>query len=320
MARWFQEWMAQPTWLMGIISGLVALSVFLVVLGLARRRAHARLQRRLEATVGRVSPGELDVDTRLSFRERVLAPLLRALLVRLGRFTPAGNLEHLRRQLIMAGNPGNLAVIDFLGLKMLTGIATGVLGILYLATARSMPLGSAAPLGVGIGLVGTFLPNYWLSQRIRQRQAAIARALPDALDMLTTMVDAGLGFDMALIRLCEKWNNPLTEEFERVVLEMRMGVRRSEALRHLAERTGVPELNVLVAVLIQADRLGMSIANILHTQSAQMRTRRRQWVEEKAGTMPLKMLPIIVVFIFPALFAILLGPAVPGLLAAFGGR
>ncbi len=305
--------------LMVVISLTTAGAVFAMVVGLYRWRTHRLLQQRLGEAVGAVIVNDLGVDTSLSFRERVLLPFLRGLLTRLGRFTPAGNLEHLRRQLVMAGNPGNLAVIDFLGLKMLAGVVVAGISILYLAGTRHMPLASAAVSGLGFGIGGTFLPNYWLRGRIRQRQAAIARALPDALDMLTTMVDAGLGFDMAIIRLCEKWHNPLTEEFERVVLEMRMGVRRADALRHMAERTGVPELNVLVAVLVQADRLGMSIANILHTQSEQLRIRRRQWVEEKAGSMPLKMLPIIVAFIFPALFAILLGPAIPGLLATFGG-
>ncbi len=316
---WSQLPISTTSLLIGIISLATAGAVFAIVIGLYRWRTHRILQQRLGEAVGTFTVADLGIDTSLSFQERVLVPFLRSLLARLGRFTPTGNLERLRLQLVMAGNPGNLAVIDFLGLKMLAGISVAGMGILYLASVRHMPLTSAAVSGLGLGIGGTFLPNYWLHQRIRQRQAAIARALPDALDMLTTMVDAGLGFDMAIIRLCEKWHNPLTEEFERVVLEMRMGVRRAEALRHMADRTGVPELNVLVAVLVQADRLGMSIANILHTQSEQLRMRRRQWIEEKAGTMPLKMLPIIVAFIFPALFAILLGPAVPGLLAAFGG-
>jgi tight adherence protein C len=212
---------------------------------------------------------------------------------------------------LLAGNPHNLAVIDLLGMKMLAGIVLGLLTALYLFNVTQLPGLSALLFSVVGGGIGMYIPNYWLKGKIKQRQEEIMKALPNALDMLTTMVDAGLGFDMAMLRLSERWHNALTLEFERTVNEMNMGVRRSDALRNMAERNEVGELRSFVAVLIQADSLGISIADILHTQSAQMRLRRRQWAEEKANKMPLKMLPIITIFIFPALFAIILGPAVP---------
>ncbi|MBX3052962.1 MAG: type II secretion system F family protein [Caldilineaceae bacterium] len=311
--------LSNPTLLLGTVSGLVGLSILAIVLGVYRERQFRGLKSRLADMNQSYSSDTMDGDAPATFLERVLRPLGHDLLVRLGRMTPSGNLVILRQQLRMAGNPANLAVIDFLGIKMLAAISTGLLTAVYLISARGITTSSAILFAVAGAIVGLYLPNFWLSGRIRQRQAEISKALPDALDMLTTMVDAGLGFDIALLRLCERWSNPLTHELERVVHEMRMGVRRIDALRNLADRADVPELRTFIAVLIQADQLGISIGNILHAQSEQIRLRRRQKVEEIAATMPLKMMPIIVLFIFPALFAVLLGPSVPGFITAFGG-
>lgn len=301
-----------------LVSLIASLGTIAAVLGIYKERTRRILQKRL-AEVAETPEELVRASEAASFQERILNPLSHSLLVRLGRMTPSGNLEALRKQLRMAGNPGNLAVIDFLGLKMVAGIITAGVTVFYMMTSPDSDLTNSLLFGAGGGIVGLYLPNFWLSGKVRQRKTEISKALPDALDMLTTMVDAGLGFDIALLRLCEKWSNPLTHELERVVHEMRMGVRRIEALRNLADRVDVPELSTFIAVLIQADQLGISIGNILHTQSEQIRLRRRQWVEESAAKMPLKMLPIIVLFIFPALFAVLLGPAVPGLMEAFGG-
>lgn len=298
---------------------LISLSVFLVLYGVYREYDHRQVQERLNKLVDSSQIPIHTLEMSQSFAERVLKPIGRALLAKLGRYTPSGNLEVIRQQLTMAGNPGNLAVIDFLGLKMVSAIVTGILASIYLISSQNMSGLIAISLGIGAGIVGLYLPNYWLQRRIRQRKVEIGKALPNALDILTTMVDAGLGFDLALLRLCDKWDNPLTQEFERMANEMNMGVRRAEALRHLTERVDVPELRTFGAVLIQADQLGISIANVLHSQSEQIRQRRRQWVEETASKMPLKMMPVIVFFIFPALFAVLLGPAIPGMIAAFGG-
>lgn len=308
-----------PTILRSLASALISLAVLAIVFGIYKERRFRELRGRLDA-INHSQQGDYQAtEPDLNFMERVLRPLGRNLLARLGRMTPSGNLVVLRHQLRMAGNPANLAVIDFLGIKMLAAVATAILTAIYLMSMRGMAGGQAVLFALGGGLVGLYLPNYWLGSRIRQRQTQISRALPDALDMLTTMVDAGLGFDIALVRLCERWDNPLTHELERAVHEMRMGVRRMEALRNLANRVDVTELRTFIAVLIQADQLGISISNILHVQSEQIRQLRRQKVEEKAATMPLKMMPIIALFIFPALFAILLGPSIPGVLAAFGG-
>jgi tight adherence protein C len=304
---------------LGAIALLMSLAVLGIVMGLYMERQRRQLRGRLNSLVDTNMAGFMDEEVGPGFSERVLRPMARNTLTRMGRMTPSGNLEQIRQKLLAAGSPANLAVIDFLGLKMLFAILIGLGGGLYAFAQPDGGFSNVLLYGAGGALVGLYLPNYWLNRKIRERQAEIRRALPDALDMLTTMVDAGLGFDMALIRLCDKWENPLTHEFSRMVMEMRMGVQRSQALRNLADRVQVPEVSTFAATLIQADHLGISISRILHTQSEQIRLKRRQWVEETAAQMPLKMLPIIVLFIFPALFAIILGPAVPGMLTAFGG-
>ena len=311
-------YLQSPVFRSGALSLLFVAALVLIVVGLFQERQQREVDRRLEALSNPMPVSDVrEFDS--SFGERILLPIGRAVLTRLGRLTPRSNIEHVRRQLALAGNPGNLAVIDFLGLKVLAGIMGFIVTMMYFVSVRNTPFFSALLFGLVGGGLGSFLPNYWLRRRIGQRAGEISRSLPDALDMLTTMVDAGLGFDIALLRLSQRWQNALTYEFERVVHEMQMGVRRVDALRNMAERNDVPELRAFVAVLIQADSLGISIAGILHAQSDQIRMRRRQWAEEQANKMPIKMLPIIALFIFPALFAVILGPAIPGIMHAIGG-
>ncbi|MFW6136308.1 MAG: type II secretion system F family protein, partial [Chloroflexota bacterium] len=155
-------------------------------------------------------------------------------------------------------------------------------------------------------------------QRVRSRQHEIARALPDALDMLSVGVEAGLAFESALLRVAEQWDNALTEEFRRAVREMRLGAGREEALRRMAERTGVEDLATFVAVLVQSTRLGVSIAQVLEAQAAQMRLKRRQRAEEQARKAGIKMIFPLVFLIFPAMFVVILGPSMPALLGFLG--
>jgi tight adherence protein C len=161
-----------------------------------------------------------------------------------------------------------------------------------------------------------------VKRRIGSRQHDILRALPDALDMLTICVDAGLAFDLAMLKIGEKWDNTVAREFNRVVAEIRMGLTREDALRRMVERTGVVDIGNFVAVLIQADQLGVSIADVLHVQSSQMRVRRHQRAEELANQAPVKMVFPLVFLILPALFIMILGPALPRMadaLSAMGG-
>jgi tight adherence protein C len=298
------------------ISLLVTASVACLFFAWYRRRDPSVIEGRIQQYIQQAVPLE-QIELEQAFTDRMLRPLLSALLRLLGRVTPVGNSLRLKRDLVLAGNPGNLALIDFLGLKVLCAVITGAAVTTFLALR--IPIASALLFGVAGALLGLYLPNFWLRRRIKTRQHELRKALPDALDMLTICVDAGLGFDAALLKVAGKWNNALGREFERVIGEIHMGVRRLDALRHLVERTDVPEIASFVAVLVQADRLGVPIADVLHAQSEQMRMRRRQWAEEQAKKAPIKMLIPIGVFIFPAMFAVILGPAVPRLLSAFGG-
>lgn len=301
-----------------IIALLVTLSVLIFLNGIIKEQRHRQTQRQISQFVntGPGATGTEDVLTQ-SFSERIIKPAFRSLLTKLGAMTPDSNRERLRMELLMAGNPGNLTTTAFTGLKWVAGLGIGLLAATYGKMVFSLPTAQVLLLGIGGIFLGTYYPAYWLRGRIAKRNAAIKKALPDALDMLTIVVDAGMGFDQALIKLRERWKNELTLEFERVVNEMRMGVRKMDALHNMAERSNVPELRSFIAVMIQTDRLGISISNVLHVQSQQMRIRRRQEAEEEAHKAPIKMLIPIMFFILPALFAIILGPAIPAIMSAF---
>jgi tight adherence protein C len=162
-----------------------------------------------------------------------------------------------------------------------------------------------------LGVLGYILPVYWLRRRVRSRQHAIVRALPDALDMMTIGVEAGLAFESAMLRVADQWDNPLTQEFRRAVAEMRMGTSRNEALKRMVERTGVKDLSTFVAVLIQSSQLGVSIAEVLHSQADQMRVKRRQRAEELARQAGIKMIFPLALCVLPATMIVILGPTIP---------
>jgi tight adherence protein C len=268
-----------------------------------------------------------------SFRSRLLIPLFRRLTGILGSLTPAGMFDQLRDQLSLAGNPLGMGPREFYGLR----IAFTAFGLWAAYTFLRKGLANAPPTDVGINtaasagssalmylmaaalalVISNYLPKTWLRRRVRKRRTAIAKGLPDALDMLSVCADAGLGFDQALQRVSEYWKSPLGMDFGRVVSEVGMGVPRQEALRNLADRSGIPELSSFVAVILQSDQLGMSITDTLHSQADQMRIERRFRAQEQARKMPLKMLFPLLLFIFPAIFAVILGPLIPVLADLF---
>ena len=294
---------------------LFGVSAFAVTMGL---RAHYGAGQTIILAAGAdkpVVPTQRELELAKPWHERMLRPLIQRL-HGLGKLlTPSRNLEQLRYDLGMAGLLDQLTVIDFLGIRALIGGGLGALA--FAITAFSYPLFSALLFALVGFVIGLYLPNYWLRNRISQRQKAIMLALPDALDRMMICVDAGLGFEAALQKVSAKLNSELGLEFRRVIGEMRLGISRIDALHHLVERTGVPEMTSFVAVLVQADRLGIAISNVLHTQSAEMRIRRRQRANEAASKAPIKMLVPLVLFIFPAMFAVMLGPAIPRIMAAF---
>lgn len=286
---------------------LVALTAVLVFRAFAPVRPLG-IRDRLEGYLGEVDIVE-EQDMRLSFSVRVMRPLFTRLLRVLGRLVPRRNMERTGVLLQQAGEPGGLTVLDFYGLRLLLAMVMGI-GC-YLVMARSFPLSEAARNALVGCAAGYFLPSMWLSRRAKGRQHEVVRAMPDALDMLTIGVEAGLAFESALLVVGQKWDNALTREFSRSVAEMRVGIPRDEALQRMAERVGVQELTTFVAILVQSSLLGVSISEVLHTQAAEMRLRRRQRAEELARQAGIKMIFPLTFLIFPAMLVVILGPSLP---------
>ncbi len=258
-----------------------------------------------------------DVELSQPFSERVIRPAVSRLLNFFGRLTPQSNLQELQHRLELAGRPYGWTVVNFVGLRVVVALALGSLGFM-LSLLGDLSFLQRLMLALALVGLGYFLPILWLGRRTRQRQSALLRALPDGLDMLNICVGAGLGFDAALSRVSEQWKTPLADEFNRVVAEIRLGKTRRQALLDLARRTEVMELENFVATIVQADQLGVSIAKVLRTQAEQMRILRRQRAEEQARQASIKLLFPLVFMIFPSLLAVLLGPAIPKILDAFG--
>lgn len=220
--------------------------------------------------------------------------------------------KDLKKQLVMAGYFGERAMTNFIIFKVATPILLPLLTypLLWFITVSGLikPLLVYAPIGLGF-----YLPNFFLKTQIRTRQKKLNEGLPDALDLLVVCVEAGLGLNAAMKRVADdfKVGNPvLSQEFNLLNLEILAGLDREQALRNLSERTGVEDLSTLCAILIQADRFGTSIATALRVQSDTMRTKRRQRLEEKAAQTPVKLIFPLLLFIFPALMVVILGPAV----------
>jgi len=219
----------------------------------------------------------------------------------------------------MAGNPSNIRPNEFVGVKgiimiLVVGVALGFAYVTkYPATMMNLLMLAL------LAFCSFSLPDFWLSRRISQRQLNITNALPDALDLLTISVEAGLAFDLALTRVSDKWDNELSKEFKRALTDTRLGRSRRDALKEMAQRTGVDDVQTFVAAIIQAEQLGVSIGKILRIQSDQMRIRRRQRAEEAAHKAPILMLIPMALLIFPSLFVVILGPAVPKLMTSLGG-
>ena len=293
----------------------IVLAVAAVLVGVRRPQKAIVIEERL-AQFGNRVPSLEEVELQQPFQDRVILPMLRATSARMARFAPSKNVNRLRQQLLEAGAPKGLGPTEFTGLRFVIGGGLGALFLVLMLISRpSLLMMVGAPFG--IAALGYMMPGIWLSRRIKQRKTEITRALPDAIDLLTISVEAGLGFDPALGRVVEKWDNGLTRELGRMLSEMRMGSSRRDAMREVANRVNVEDLNTFISAVIQADQLGVSISQVLRVQSKQMRQRRRQRAEEKAHKAPLKMLFPMIFLIFPSIYIVILGPAVPRIFQAF---
>jgi tight adherence protein C len=253
-----------------------------------------------------------ELELQSPFVERTLRPLGAALSSRMARVTNESMAERTEKRLALAGNPGDLRVADWLGIKAVGAIVGGLLfGLLFVVIGfmNLPPFLRLAMIPIGLAF-GYTIPEFWLGGRVRKRQKAILLMIPDALDLLTISVRAGLGFDGALGKVVEKLKGPLTEEFRRALAEIRVGKARRDALRDIIPRTEVQALTNFIGAIIQAEQLGVSISKVLQVQSEQLRIERRQRAEEMAAKAPIKMLFPLVGCIFPSLFIVILGPAI----------
>jgi tight adherence protein C len=293
-----------------------AIAMFLAVFAIAysvqtivaeRRQAYRTLQaiRAVE-----VRPSDLrNRELARPARERLLKPFYNTALGLTRRFTPAGARDAIRRKLIMAGSPFGWDPDRVLVAKVACLCGGVVLGLLFMALfSFAWPVRVLGFLAVG--LLGYWLPNIVLTNAVQRRQNEIRSALADSIDLLTICVEAGLGFDAALAHVSKNTDGPLADEFYRTLQEVQLGRSRNEAMRNLADRSNVPELRAFVLAMVQADIFGVSVANVLRIQAKDMRVKRRQLAEERAMKVPIKVLFPVLFCIFPALFVVILGPAI----------
>jgi tight adherence protein C len=300
-----------------VIGVLVGGGILLLFVGLASGSPVDPVQARL-TQLGSVQARNLEeLELQQPFSERTLRPLIARLSKMSSRLGSASSTENAERRLAMAGNPGDLRVSDWLGVKMLVGIAIAAIAFLVFGL-----LIGGVVVGLFLGLVGFgigfLIPEFWLGRRIKARQKLILKMIPDTLDLLTISVRAGLGFDGALAKVVEKLPGPLTDEFRRALAEVRVGKARRDALRDMVPRTHVQPLSNFIGAIIQAEQLGVSISKVLQVQSEQLRIERRQRAEEQAARAPIKMLFPLVGCIFPSLFIVILGPAIISIIKTMG--
>jgi len=285
---------------------MVALAVLLVAVGLGVAAAGLFASRLVVAGHGEVDAAILDRDAAPptpGIAYRALAPV-GAFGARLMRpLAPAARLELTRQRIIYAGLEGRRTVEQILAQKAVATVAGFVLGLV--AHPHEIP-GILA--GIVVAILASFVPDVLLDSKAKERQNQIARALPDALDLLAITVEAGLGLEQALTIVTERLTGPLGDELRRMLREIELGVDRRQALEFLRRRTNVRELSAFVVALLQADELGMAVGEVLRVQSAQVRLVRRQFAREQAAKTPVKILFPVIFTIFPAMFVITIGP------------
>jgi tight adherence protein C len=239
---------------------------------------------------------------------RLFRPLGKQMAGRLSGFLPRKRIEELRHKLLVAGQSTVIGPEEFF-LVQAVAAGLGLLGGLLIARlSGEAGVGAIRLVAIAVA-IGVFLPVAWLRRKRDEQQASIRQDLPDILDLMAISVEAGVGFEGALEVVTRHFQSPLATELGRTLREMELGLPRREALQNLKRRTEVPELSNFVLILVQADALGMPIGRVLRTQAVEMRSKRRQWAREKAAKLPVKMLIPLTIFILPALFVVVLGPA-----------
>ena len=306
-----------------LISLLAAVIVFLILYAIflmkstKQREVHNRLQ-----NIGRLSSASnADVYWRKqmnrSFKDRIIQPVVDKVAANLAAVAPSGLRSRVEELVDASGGFYGHGMTGFV-LFCFVSTALYFLFAVWYCYDRDMSLFSKLLRIVLFTGVGVYFPFFWLKRLIRQRQKAILQSMPDVLDLLCVSVQAGLGFDGALGKVTAKLKGPLIDEFERLLQELRMGVTRRQALTRLARRCGIQEMQLFTAAIIQADKLGVGMAQTLEIQSGNMREARRQRAKEEAAKLPVKILFPTMIFIFPVMFVVVLGPAIVSLINSMG--
>jgi tight adherence protein C len=298
-----------------LIAVLAAGAVLLITYGVAARPSEDAVQARLSQLV--VAPRTIEeMELQQPFFERIVRPTIQRL-ARAGRRQEGGMIARIDAKLEKAGYPGGLRGADWVGVKLMSLIAFVVLFFLLALLLTGSPI-----LGLFFGVAGAafgyIAPEFWLGRRMRARSFQMILQLPDALDLLTISVEAGLGFDAALSKVVEKMEGPLIDEYRQALAEVRMGRSRRDALRDVANRADAQPVSNFIGAIVQAEQLGVPIAKVLQIQSNQLRIERRQRAEEAAAKAPVKMLFPMVGCIFPTIFIVILGPAIIKVMGGVG--
>jgi tight adherence protein C len=303
----------------GVALIFVALLIIITAIALSPRGdvGVGRSMAVLEALTA--APKEMKQELEAPFSDRVLTPLLERAQGLGRRLTPADANDRIHQKLELAGNPGGWTA-DRVSAGKVVGFFAALLVSLLVALAVGMPFLPTLGFVVAAAVAGYMAPNLYLYQRAYDRAAVMQKALPDAIDLLTISVESGLGFDAAVAQVARNTEGPLAEEFARMLQEMQIGRGRTEALRSLAERTNLPDLRGFVGAMVQADAFGIPVGQVLRVQSSEIRVKKRQWAEEQAQKVPVKILIPLIFCILPCLFIAVLGPAAITIMDNFSGR
>ena len=310
--------------LFALIGGLfvIGLAVFLIIRSLRKQN---KISSRLDTFVTKDVLQEentsksrqiIQREVSGSLFSRTIANWLERIVQILGRFTPERMSKEMEHKLTIAGNPANLNGPKFFAIRVVLLIIGVVVAFILNSDFKNIDKTSLL-MGGGVLVVCIVFPSSWLNGQVRNRQDEIRRALPDALDMLSVCASAGLGFDQSLQKISSYWDTEFGQEIKRTIQEMEMGVTRSDALRNLSQRLEVNDLSQFVAIIIQAEKIGMSYADVLTSQANQLRIMRQVRAREMANKLPGKMIIPVILFIFPAMIAVILGPTVPILMNLF---
>jgi tight adherence protein C len=302
-----------------VLAAIAGGAIILIAYGIAGTQTADPVQARLNQLGTMQAQSLEEIELQQPFFERTVRPLAQRLSGLVLRRTSTSFMDRTEQRLAQAGNPGQLRVQEWLGVKVIgAGVGAVIVFLIAMFLLGTGPLVALAGGAAGIG-IGYIAPEFWLSRKVKGRQKQIVLEIPDALDLLTISVRAGLGFDAALGKVVERLRGPLPDEFRRALAEIRMGKARREALRDIVPRTEVPALTNFIGAILQAEQLGVSISKVLQVQSEQLRIDRRQRAEEAAQKAPIKMLFPLVGCIFPSLFIVILGPAIILIIRGLGG-